>query len=91
MNKILIADDHAILRAGLQEILVRDLQHVICDEAENAEQVLAQVRTPSWDLSTLDITMPAGAASTSFLILKACGRPPGALSMHPEDHSLNAR
>jgi DNA-binding NarL/FixJ family response regulator len=41
MIRVLVADDHAILRAGLKEILVRDLDAVVCDEAENAQQVLA--------------------------------------------------
>lgn len=87
MNKILIADDHGILRAGLKEILVRELQHVICGEAENAEQVLAQVRTQSWDLLILDITMPGRSGLDIISDLKS-PRPELRvliLSMHPED------
>ena len=56
--RIVIADDHAILRGGLKEILVRHLESVECGEAENAEQVLTQVRKHPWDLLILDITMP---------------------------------
>ena len=58
MIKVLLADDHAIVRGGLKEILVRHLEGVECGEAENAEQVLAQVRKRPWDLLILDITMP---------------------------------
>jgi two-component system, NarL family, invasion response regulator UvrY len=47
--RVLVADDHAILRAGLKEILVRDLAGVVCDEAENAQQALAKVQSQPWD------------------------------------------
>jgi len=55
---VLIADDHAILRRGLKEILVRELDGVSCGEAESAQQVLAQVQTHDWDVVILDVTMP---------------------------------
>ena len=87
MIKILIADDHAILRAGLKEILVRDLRDVVCGEAETAEQVLAQVRTRPWDLLILDITMPGRSGLDILSDLKSL-RPELRvliLSMHPED------
>jgi two-component system, NarL family, invasion response regulator UvrY len=87
MIKILIADDHAILRAGLKEILLRDLKNVICGEAETAEQVLAQVRTQPWDLLILDITMPGRSGLDIIHDLKSL-RPDLrvlVLSMHPED------
>jgi two-component system invasion response regulator UvrY len=56
--KVLIADDHAILRRGLKEILVRSLDGVMCGEAEDAEQVLTEVQNQTWDLVILDISMP---------------------------------
>lgn len=40
MIQVLVADDHAILREGLKEILLRDLEEVVCGEAENSQQVL---------------------------------------------------
>ena len=50
MIKILIADDHAILRGGLKEILVRELKEAVCGEAQDAEEVLDMVKKQDWDL-----------------------------------------
>ena len=58
MIRILIADDHAIFRSGLREILAREFKDVICAEAENACQVSIQLLAQNWDLVILDITMP---------------------------------
>jgi DNA-binding NarL/FixJ family response regulator len=41
--RILIADDHDILRRGLKEILLRELPDAVCGEAEDTQQVVAQV------------------------------------------------
>jgi len=56
--RVLIADDHAVVRRGLTEILVRELEGAVCDEAENAEQAITKVRGQDWDLVILDIAMP---------------------------------
>jgi DNA-binding NarL/FixJ family response regulator len=56
--RILIADDHAILRRGLKEILVRELEGVECGEAGSAQQVLSEVQSDNWDLLILDVMMP---------------------------------
>jgi DNA-binding NarL/FixJ family response regulator len=44
MIKILLADDHGIVRGGLKELPLRNLEDIECGETENAEQVLAHVR-----------------------------------------------
>ena len=58
MIRVLIADDHPIVRGGVKELLVRHLEGAVCGEAENAGQVLAQVQRQPWDVLILDITMP---------------------------------
>jgi DNA-binding NarL/FixJ family response regulator len=40
MIRVLVADDHAVLRAGAKEIVLRGFQDAICGEAANGEQVL---------------------------------------------------
>ena len=87
MIRVLIADDHAILRRGLREILMRELESVVCGEAENAQQVLAQVQSQNWDLAIVDITMPGRSGLDVLRDLQRVrpGLPVLVLSMHPED------
>jgi two-component system invasion response regulator UvrY len=85
--RILIADDHAILRRGLKEILLRELPGVVCGEAENAQQVVAEVQSRDWDLVMLDITMPGRSGLDVLKDLRGMRPklPVLVLSMHPED------
>ena len=87
MRRILIADDHAILRRGLKEILVRELADVVCGEAGDAQQVVAQIQKHDWDLVMLDITMPGRSGLDVLKDIKAMHSklPVLVLSMHPED------
>lgn len=87
MIKILIADDHAILRKGLKEILVRELKGAQCSEAENAQQTLAQARSRDWDVVILDVAMPGRSGIDVLRDLKRVRPklPVLVLTMHPED------
>jgi len=87
--RVLIADNHPIQRYGLKQILVREFESAICGEAEDPQQVLAQVREGHWDLVVLDITTPGGR---SLNLLKHMRRirptlPVLALGANPEDQS----
>jgi DNA-binding NarL/FixJ family response regulator len=42
--RVLITDDHAILRKGLKDILMRGLEGAECGETDDAEQVVARVQ-----------------------------------------------
>lgn len=57
MKRILIADDHAIVRKGLRETLEEELGEVEFGEAENGQQVLEQAWKRDWDLVLLDLSM----------------------------------
>jgi DNA-binding NarL/FixJ family response regulator len=85
--RVLIADDHAIVRRGLKEILMRELDGVTCGEAENGQQVLDQVESHDWDLLILDITMPGRGGLDVLKTLRTLRPrlPVLVLSMHPED------
>ena len=57
MKKILIVDDHAVVRQGVRYILQNELQEVEFGEAETAEEVLKKVGEQNWDLVILDIKL----------------------------------
>lgn len=86
MIRVLIADDHPILRRGLIEILTRELKGALCGEAENAQQVLSQVEGHNWDLVILDVSMPGRSGIEVLGDLKRVRPklPVLVLSMHPE-------
>ena len=58
MQKILIADDHAIVREGLKQILVEMSDAITVDEASNGQEVLHGIWEKNYDLILLDISMP---------------------------------
>jgi two-component system, NarL family, invasion response regulator UvrY len=56
--KILIADDHRIVREGLKQILAETQDMIVTDEANNAQEVLKKVWDNDYDVLLLDISMP---------------------------------
>jgi YesN/AraC family two-component response regulator len=58
MIKILIADDHAIVRKGLKQILSETSDMVVAGEAADGRQCLELVLKNNLDLVLLDIAMP---------------------------------
>ncbi|BCG24842.1 DNA-binding response regulator [Pseudomonas tohonis] len=86
MTRILIADDHAIMRGGLKQLIEFDARLQVAAEAENGAQVLEQLRLGEFDLLLLDMSMPG--LSGEDLISRVHGRYPRlpilVLSMHNE-------
>jgi DNA-binding NarL/FixJ family response regulator len=87
MIRILIVDDHAIVRQGLRRILEDEKQMHVGGEASNGDDALKMLRTGKWDVILLDISMPGkNGIDTMKRILE---RNPDArvliLSMYPED------
>lgn len=87
MIKILIADDHAIVRRGLKEILEEQPGMRVAGEAGNAQDVLEFLRGQSCDLVVLDLVMPG---KNGLDLVKAIKEgyprlPVLVLSVHPED------
>ena len=58
MLKVLIADDHTVVRHGLKEILTRELGKIKIAEARDAREATALLTKDKWDLVLLDINMP---------------------------------
>jgi two-component system invasion response regulator UvrY len=58
MARVLIADDHAVVRAGLKQFLVEDRGISAIGEAATGRETLDRLRAEAWDLVILDIGMP---------------------------------
>jgi DNA-binding NarL/FixJ family response regulator len=58
MARVLIADDHALVRAGLKQFLVDDHSITAVGEAATGRETLEKLRSENWDLVILDIGMP---------------------------------
>ncbi|MBI4558793.1 MAG: response regulator transcription factor [Candidatus Hydrogenedentes bacterium] len=87
MHKILVADDHAVVRKGLIEILKKSSDFVVKGEADSAEQVLEKIYHDTWDAVILDLSMPGkgGMEVLKQLRLLRPQLPVLILSVHPED------
>jgi len=86
MIRVLLADDHAIVRAGLKEILADTGDIAVTGEATNGQEALEQVRAGDFDLAVLDMSMPGRNGIELIKLVKAAK--PGirilVLSMHSE-------
>jgi DNA-binding NarL/FixJ family response regulator len=58
MIKILIADDHPIVRRGIRQILAETTDLHVGGEAANGPEVIAKVEQERWDVIVLDLNMP---------------------------------
>lgn len=87
MIRILIADDHAIVRAGLKQIIEGVPDMILADEAANGWELLEKVHKNDYDVIVLDITMPGcgGIEALSRLRSDKPKLPVLALSIHPEE------
>jgi DNA-binding NarL/FixJ family response regulator len=87
MIRVLLADDHAVVRAGLREILADTGDILVAGEATNGQEVLARVRDHDYDLAVLDMSMPGRNGIELIKLVKA--EKPAirilVLSMHSEE------
>jgi DNA-binding NarL/FixJ family response regulator len=85
MIKILIADDHAIVREGLKQILSQTPDMVVVAEASNGQEALDKLARNNIDLIILDISMPGkdGLDVLSEVMGKRPELPVLILSMYP--------
>lgn len=87
MIKILIADDHTILRDGLKQILSECSDMTVAGEADNGFEALAKIRAEDWDVVLLDMAMPgkSGIDLLKQIKLDKPALPVLVLSMQKED------
>lgn len=85
--RILIADDHAVVRQGLKQIVAAESDMVVVGEAQNVRETLEAAHRLEWDVLVLDYSMPGGNGLMALKEIKHefPQRPILILSMHPED------
>ncbi len=85
--RVLVADDHALVRKGLQQVIKEQAPDMVVGEATDGEQVLSMVRKEKWDVLVLDIGMPRRSGLEILQELRATQPklPVLILSVHPED------
>jgi DNA-binding NarL/FixJ family response regulator len=85
--RVLLADDHTVVRAGLKEILADTGDIAVTGEATNGQEVLARVRVDDFDVAVLDMSMP-GRSGIELIRLVKAEKPKLrilVLSMHSEE------
>ena len=87
MIRVLIVDDHPIVRRGLMQILAETPDLVAGGEAVNATEALTKLRAEEWDAVVLDISMPGRSGLEVLKDIKSENNhvPVLVLSIHPED------
>jgi len=84
--RILLADDHAIVRAGLRQILGELLGRPEIGEAESSTELARQLAHARWDVLVLDLSMPGGGLELLKEVrMTYPALPVLVLSMHPEE------
>jgi DNA-binding NarL/FixJ family response regulator len=61
MIKVLIADDHAVVRRGLRQILAENADILVGGEASTVPEVRQKIGAERWDVVVLDVSMPGGS------------------------------
>lgn len=87
MIRVLIADDHAVVRQGLKQILQEIPDMELAGEAADGLEALAKARNEAWDVLVLDLTMPGlgGLDVLKEIQVERPNAPVLILSMHAED------
>ncbi|HEV8540136.1 MAG TPA: response regulator transcription factor [Nitrospiraceae bacterium] len=88
MIRVLIADDHAVVRQGLRHVLASEHDMEVSGEAANAQELFDLLRKKSWDAIVLDISLPgrSGLEVLKELKQKWPNLPVVIFTMHDEDH-----
>lgn len=87
MLRILVADDHEVVRKGLVKVLAESLQPIEIHEASDGQEAVNKVRKGEYDLVVLDLKMPVKSGLDALKEIKQDKPklPAIILSMHPEE------
>ncbi|HRI24095.1 MAG TPA: response regulator transcription factor [Ferruginibacter sp.] len=87
MLRILIADDHTIVRKGLKQILLEEFSNAVIDEVPDAEELIKKVMAEKWDVVVSDLSMPGRSGLDALQQIKSGypDLPVLILSIHPEE------
>jgi two-component system, NarL family, invasion response regulator UvrY len=87
MIRILIADDHIIVRKGLRQILLEEFPSAQIKEVSDAEEMIKKIVGGKWDVVISDISMPGRSGLDALHQIKESRPklPVLILSIHPED------
>lgn len=87
MIRILIVDDHAIVRRGLKQLLLEEYPFAEFGEAENAEELIKKTLQQEWEVVICDMSMPGRSGLDVLKQLKQSNPklPVLIMSMYPED------
>lgn len=88
MIRVLITDDHPVIRQGLRQILSEQAEAFTIGEAENCLDAVRQVRNGEWDVVLLDISMPGKNGLDALKQIRNEKPQIQVLifTVHPEDH-----
>jgi DNA-binding NarL/FixJ family response regulator len=85
MIRILLVDDHPVVRHGIRTILTERIKGAVVGEAGDAESALVQVRENPWDVVVADISLPGASGLDLIKQLRRSNPalPTVVISMHP--------
>ena len=86
-RRVLVADDHAIFREGIKQVIGRSVDMEVVDEAANGLETLNKVRDNDYDVVILDVAMPGRNGLDVLVEIKRLrpGLPVLILSSYPEE------
>lgn len=87
MIRVLIADDHTVVRRGLRQILLEGFPTAYVEEVPDAEELIKKIIQAEWDVVISDLSMPGRSGLEALQQIKQIQPklPVLILSIHPED------
>lgn len=87
MMRILIADDHAVVRKGLKQLILEEYPSAHLEGVSDTEELMRKLTESSWDIVICDLNMPGRSGLDALHQIKQAypSLPVLIISMYPED------